>query len=183
MISKLWKITTWKTEVKHPVYVQCMSVCMYLMIVLVAQGVAFNWQTQGPGNSRRSKNRDCESGLSSAERPQSLANEPIKHTRPSGCLRVSGQTATTSMIYMSRTQRTRNRHKPLKIRMHVAVILASVDSRRRSKDKCRKATTKLNKATNVTSILWTVYFSRLLQFTCYSEFRCPMYFLDATIIS
>lgn len=49
-------------EVKQPIKVQYISVYMYLMIVLVAQGLAFNWQTQGPGNCRRSKNRDRESG-------------------------------------------------------------------------------------------------------------------------
>lgn len=52
---------TLEIKVKHPVYVQCISVCMYIMIVLVAQGLLLIGR-QGLGNSRRSKNRDCESG-------------------------------------------------------------------------------------------------------------------------
>lgn len=52
---------TSEIEAKHPVYTTYERVHVSNDRLGYTRA-AFNWQTQGPGNSRRSKNRDCKGG-------------------------------------------------------------------------------------------------------------------------
>lgn len=80
---------TSEIEMKHPVYTTYERVSNDR---LGCTRAAFNWQTQGPGNSGRSKDRDCEGGY---PRLSVLsAGKWTDQAYPAKWLqRVSGQTA------------------------------------------------------------------------------------------